>query len=103
MTEKFELLSFLNFAQKIFWIKQSMEIKLADFKKKNPTVDTSEQQEMIDQLGALYVWVHELEREYNAICKVSLENNRTNLVLTNRIAELEKEITTLKYLENENN
>jgi hypothetical protein len=103
MTEKFDILAFLNYCGKIVWIKQTMEIKLADFKKKNPTVDTSEQQEIIDQLGALYVWVHELEREYNAMCKVSLENNRANLVLTNKIAELEKEITVLKHFNNDNN
>lgn len=74
----------------------SLEIKLIEFKKKNPTVETKEQNAMIEILRFQYVWLHNLEREHDTIKKVSLENNRNNLFLMNKITELENENKKLK-------
>lgn len=103
MYEKFDLLDFISKRANVLWIKQTMEIKLHDFKTKYPESDTTEQQKMIDTLGVLYLWLYEYEKEYNAIRTNSIENSCNNLFLVSKIKDLEKEITVLKHMNNENN
>lgn len=95
-TEPFELLHFLRQCSDINWIKVSMELKLKEFKEKKPEVNTIEQEKMIEILSKQFVWLHDLEREYDTIKKISLQNNLANLILTNEIQNLKTENNKLK-------
>lgn len=87
----FEFIGFLNQSSNVFWVMTNLEIKLKEFKAKNPSIDTKEKDKMIEILRYQYAWLHALEKEYNTLHRVSLENNYNNLFLTNKIKELEEE------------
>lgn len=95
-TEPFEFLHFLRQCSDINWIKVSMELKLKEFKEKKPEANTIEQEKMIEILSKQFVWLHDLEREYDTVKKISLENNRNNLYLANQVEQLKKENEVLK-------
>ena len=73
-----------------------MELKLKEFKEKKPEANTTEQEKMIEILSKQFVWLHDLEREYDTIKKISLQNNLANLILTNEIQNLKTENNKLK-------
>ena len=95
-TYLFELTEEINYLGKIQHLYTLMECDLSDYKTKYPDKDVSESQKKIDQLKSIEHYVGALQKEYNLIMRLNSDYHFNSLSLTNKVAQLEKEVLKQK-------
>jgi hypothetical protein len=97
---KFDFLENIEYTSGLYSATCLMDVKLMEFKLKNPNVDTSEQQKTIDFLNELYIYLYGIQHELDMVNRSLLNYERVNLELKYQVEQLKKELETLKQIDN---
>lgn len=97
----FDMLNFMSIRADLNYIASHMEVKLDEFKKKNPDVDIKEAEKRIQIIHDTSVFIARVERELNVKQRASMDYIMTALAYTKENDVLKSEVDKLTKLLNQ--
>lgn len=95
----FDYLEKIEYTSELLSVYSKMEFKVLSAKQKNPNLDLSEQQKMIDDLKGVYIWVSGLFEEKELLLRHNMNLERLNLELKEKLTTLEKQVKINELIE----